>query len=154
MLFPHSKEDFGSALNYVPGISNAFLNPEVYVLLPYGEQEGFSSSLEMYQVISPLKDDVKFFSLPKKRFLQKLRGYNFDICVDLDLNFNFFNAYVCLKTGALLRVGVKTERSTPFYNLQIALPKRAVYRDDVYFSMLETLKNLKTCEDNSCTFPS
>ncbi len=81
-------------------------------------------------------------SLPRRKFIQRIKDYRFEIALDLDLEDGFLNSYLCLKSGAGVRIGLEGKIGSPFYNLQLAPSKGRLYQEDIYAGMAQTLKSL------------
>ena len=142
ICLPAKIESFASAKDHLTVFADIFQNKKVFVFLPLTGGETFLSHLKRYAVICPKKEDLRIFSLPRRKFIQRIKGYRFEIALDLDLEDGFVNSYLCLKSGACVRIGLKGKTGPPFYNLQLALSKERLYQEDLYVGMAETLKSL------------
>ncbi len=142
ICLPAKPESFASAKDHLTIFLDIFQNKNIFVLLPFAGGETFLSHLKRYAVICPQKEDLRIFSLPRRKFIQRIKGYRFEITLDLDSEDGFFNSYLCLKSGACVRIGLKGRTGSPFYNLQLALSKERLYQEDIYVGMAETLKSL------------
>lgn len=142
ICFPAKPESFASAKDHLTIFLDIFQNKKIFVFLPLAGAESFLSHLKRYVVIFPHKEDFKIFSLPRRKFIQRIKDYRFEITLDLDLEDGFLNSYLCLKSGACVRIGLKGKTGPPFYNIQLALSKERLYKEDIYVGMAETLKSL------------
>jgi hypothetical protein len=142
ICLPAKKESFTVAKDHLYIFADIFQNKKVSVFLPFIEGETSLLELERYKVISPRKEDLKIFSVPRREFIQEIKGYAFEIALDLDLQDGFINSYLCLKSGAELRIGFKGKAGFPFYNLQLALSKERLGQEELYGGIEETLKSL------------
>jgi len=142
ICLPAKPESFASAKDHLTIFLDIFQNKKTFVLLPFAGAESFLSHLKRYMVISPQKEDLKIFSLPQRKFIQRIKDYRFEITLDLDLEDGFLNSYLCLKSGACVRIGLKGKTGPPFYNIQLALSKERRYQEDIYVGMAEMLKSL------------
>jgi hypothetical protein len=143
IFLPHKVESFSSAANHLPAISEIFYTSKIFLLMPF-EGGGFLSSLGSFEIIRIDVQDLKWLSLPKDKFIQKIRSYNFDISLDLDLEKNFLNAYLSLLSGSKLRIGVNKDKEEPFYNLELAISESGSFQDESYDSLVQILRNLKS----------
>ena len=152
----------GGGLRLGKGSSGHFLRyfPEkkISLFLPLAGAEDFLSYLKRYPVICPQKEDLGILSLPRRKFVQRIKGHQFGIALDLDTEDGFLNSYLCLKSGADVRIGLEGKTGPPFYNLQLALSKGRLYQEDIYAGMAETLKNLSLesaagAKENSDSIP-
>ncbi len=142
ICLPAKTESFAPAKDHLAIFSDIFQSKNIFLFLPLAGAQDFLSHLKRYQVICPEKEDLGILSLPRRRFIQRIKGHRFEIALDLDIEDGFLNSYLCLKSGAQVRVGLKGKAGLPFYNLQLALSKERLYQEDIYAGMVETLKNL------------
>lgn len=143
VLLPHKVESFSAAANHLPAISSIFCDSKIVLLLPF-EGGGFLSGLGAFEIIRIHKNDLKWSSVPKDNFIQKIRECNFDVSLDLDLEKNFLNAYLSLLSGSKLRIGVSKDKAEPFYNLRLVLSEGALFTEESYDSLVRILRNLKS----------
>lgn len=52
------------------------------------------------------KDDVGWFRLPRKTLRDRITTGGFDVAIDLHRNFSITSAYLCVLSGARVRVGL------------------------------------------------
>jgi hypothetical protein len=142
ICLPAKPESFASAKDHLTIFLDIFQNKKNFVFLPLIGGETFLSHLKRYMVISPQKEELKIFSLPRKKFIQRIKDYRFEITLDLDLEDGFLNSYLCLKSGACVRIGLKGKTGPPFYNIQLAPSKERLYQGDLYVGMAKMLKSL------------
>jgi len=142
ICMPADVDRFAMARDLLSTFVAIFEGKEIFVLLPFLEAEGYLSSSTRYGVISTQKEDLSIFSLPRKKFIQKLKEHQFDISLDLDLEDGFFNCYLCLRCGVPLRIGVKRKNAFPLYNIQLAVIKDRFGSREIYEGLVKTLKNL------------
>jgi hypothetical protein len=142
ICLPAKTESFASAKDHLTTFSDIFQDKRIFLFLPLAGAESFLSHLKRYQVICPQKEDLGILSLPRRKFMQRIKDFRFEIALDLDSEDGFLNSYLCLKSGAQVRIGLEGKTGPPFYNLQLALSKGRLYQEDVYVGMAETLKNL------------
>jgi hypothetical protein len=142
ICLPAKKESFNSAKDHLTLFADIFQDKKIFVFLPVAGAESFLPYLKGYEVIYSQKGDLSIFSLPRKKFIQRIRDYHFEIAWDLDLGEGFINSYLCLKSGALVRIGLKGKTGFPFYNLQLVLSKEKSYPQDLYVRMAEMLQRL------------
>jgi hypothetical protein len=68
--------------------------------------------------------DVNRFSLPTKIALQRILTREFDVAIDLNLDFVLHTAYICKASRAKVRVGFTSPVSEIFFNININLNKQ------------------------------
>ncbi len=142
ICMPSNVDGFVMARDLLSIFVDIFQGKDIFVLLPFLDAKGFLSSSTRYGVISAQTGDLNIFSLPRKKFIQKLREHRFGISLDLDLEDGFFSCYLCLKCKVPLRIGVKRKNAFPFYNIQLAVTKDRFGSREVYEGLAKTLKNL------------
>ena len=148
VCFPTRKEEFASAANHLPAIADIFSSSKIYLLFPFLEGECFIRSLRSYEVILPHQADMKLFSLPNRKFVERIKKHNFGVTVDLDLGGCFFNALTCFLSDSPLRIGIRGGWGKPFYNIELATQGELVYLDQKYDAVVETLRNLRNGTGN------
>jgi hypothetical protein len=142
ICMPTNVDRFAMVRDMLSTFVNIFPDKKVFVLLPFLESRGYLSDSPSYRVISAKESDLSVFSLPGKRFIQKLSEYRFDISLDLDLEDGFFNRYLCLRCGIPMRIGTSSRKAFPLYNIQLSVLKERLDSRDVYEGMVKTLKSL------------
>jgi hypothetical protein len=142
ICMPTDIDRFAMARDLLSTFTNIFHPREVSVLLPFLEAKTYLSDTPDYRVISAEKEDLNLLSLPKKGLVERLKGLHFDISLDLDMNGNYFNRYLCLKSKIPLRIGVKGKKAFPLYNIQLAVLKSRLGSREVYEGMVDMLKIL------------
>ena len=68
--------------------------------------------------------DINKFSLPTKAVLQRVFTKEFDVAIDLNLDFVLHTAYICKASRAKARVGFSSQVSDFFYNVTLNLNKQ------------------------------
>jgi hypothetical protein len=63
------------------------------------------------------KDDVGWFRLPRKALRARIRNGGFDVAIDLHRNFSITSAYLCVLSGATVRVGLSSDDDGTFFNV-------------------------------------
>jgi hypothetical protein len=152
ICLPAKIESFTSIKECLDIFADIFHNKKISVFLPLTGAESVLSHLERYKVIFPQKEDLGIFSLPRREFIQRIKNYCFEIALNLDLDDGFLNSYLCLKSGAFVRIGPKGKTGFPFHNLQLALSNEGLLPHDLYTRMAEMIKNLSSgfapCRDD------
>ncbi|MBI5020112.1 MAG: hypothetical protein HZB59_01615 [Ignavibacteriales bacterium] len=67
--------------------------------------------------------DINRFSLPTKTILQRIFKREYDVAIDLNLDFALHTAYICKASRAKIRVGFAGPVSDTFYNIILNLNK-------------------------------
>ena len=68
--------------------------------------------------------DITKFSLPRRSLLQRIFQKEFDVAMDLNLDFVLHTAYICKASHARVRIGCTHAASDIFYNVQLNLNKQ------------------------------
>ena len=68
--------------------------------------------------------DINKFSLPAKAVLQRTFTKEFDVAIDLNLDFVLHTAYICKASRAKVRVGFASQVSDVFFNVHLKFNKQ------------------------------
>jgi len=68
--------------------------------------------------------DVNKFSLPARIALQRILTREYDVAIDLNLDFVLHTAYICKASRAKVRVGFTSPVSEVFFNISLNLNKQ------------------------------
>jgi len=142
ICMPSSMDRFATAKEALPSLADVFKGKIILVLLPFLKTDGFLSTPPGYEVIYPLHEDLRTFSLPGENLIQKVKGYQFGISLDLELDDGLFNCYLCLNCGIPVRIGPHRKYAYPFYNIQLTFADSGLNGQEVYKGMSKTLMNL------------
>ena len=82
------------------------------------------SSFSRSEVVRLDPLDVNKFSLPTKSLLQRVYTREYDVAIDLNLDFVLHTAYICKASRAKVRVGFTNQMSDVFFNVQLNLNKQ------------------------------
>jgi hypothetical protein len=126
---------------FLPEISSLFRGASVSLLAMPGVKVHDIYPRRGYQILTPSADQLRWSGVPKRSFLETLKGYGFDLLLDLNLEFSYFTAGVLLSFPSAIRVGRGNHLGPPFYNIEI---KTRYLRDErnIYRSLLETLEHI------------
>lgn len=90
------------------------------------------SELPRCEVVRFNRDDINRFSLPKQPLMQRILSRQYDVAVDMNLDFILHTAYICKASRAKVRVGCAHSAADLFYNVQVNLKRpnspQALYR--------------------------
>jgi len=81
------------------------------------------------EVIRMIPTDLNRFFLPTRALLQRVAARQFDVAVDLNLDFVLHTAYICKASRAKVRVGLARGASDLFYNVVLNLQPRRTPRE-------------------------
>jgi ADP-heptose:LPS heptosyltransferase len=99
-------------------IQRRFLGGNLTVIVP-DEARSFERQLPRCDVIHLRQIDIGSFALPKKSIIHRIQRNEYDLVLDLNLEFSLPAAYLCKASRSRLRVGFATEYADTFYNFQI-----------------------------------
>jgi len=143
VCMPSNMQFILDAASKLPDIAAIFPNRLIKVLLSSNIDPRSHEFIKRFTIIKPYSDDLNFFYLPKKTFIDRIAGEGLSICIDLDFEANFFNSSISALTRAPLRIGCIKGMGLPYYNLEIGVnrtekPSRKSYED--FFNVLYNFK--------------
>ncbi len=115
IIMPDNLEHFGIARNFIPEIKNNFSDAKLLFLT----RENYHSLFEINQphgIIFVADDDTNQLGLPKKKLQNKILATNFDIVIDLNVDFHLLSTYLCQISHAPLKICLDDQDREPFYN--------------------------------------
>lgn len=141
VCLPSGLRELTMVKQFLPTIATLFRQADVTLLALPGIQVTDIYPRKGFQIITPSVDQLGWAGLPKRGFLQMLRGYNVDLVLDLNLDNSAFTSTVLLNFPKAVRIGRGNHLGEPYYNLEI---KTKYLRDErnIYRSILETLGDL------------
>ena len=120
IIMPDNLEHFGVARNFIPEIKNNFSDAKLLFLT----RENYHSLLEINQphgIIFVTDDDTNQLGLPKKKLQNKILATNFDVVIDLNLDFHLLSTFLCQISNAQLNICLDDKNREPFYNLSFRM---------------------------------
>ncbi len=106
-------------LNY---FQNKFRGSKLTIVLQEDTQSSFLNSVSC-EVLRLKKDDVSPFAVPRKSVLRRIRRNEYDLALDLNLQFHLPSAFLCKASRSRIRVGFGYENADTFFNFQIIADK-------------------------------
>ncbi len=91
------------------------------------------------RIIRLSQSHVNKFFLPRKLFLERVLESEYDVAIDLNLDFVLYAAYICRASNAKIRVGFSSDVADVFYNFQINIDKTK-NAQEIYAQLIEYLK--------------
>ena len=91
-----------------------------------------ATSLAVYprcEVLRLDRGDLNWFSLPTRSLMRRIFKRDYDVAMDLNLDFVLHTAYICKASRAKVRVGCSHAASDLFYNVQLNLSRRSSPRE-------------------------
>jgi ADP-heptose:LPS heptosyltransferase len=99
-------------------IQSRFWGGNLTIIVPE-EARPVERQLPRCDVIHLRQDDIGSFALPKKSIIHRIQQNEYDLVLDLNLEFFLPAAYLCKASRSRLRVGFATEYADTFFNFQI-----------------------------------
>ena len=97
-----------------------FDEPDITVVAPAGGTP-VERVLPRCRVLLVGPGDVNGFFLPRRSFLTRVAERNYDLALDLNLDFMIPSAYICKESNARVRMGFSAYHADSFFNFQIRL---------------------------------
>jgi len=118
IIMPRVKEQFLVAYDMLKNIPGKY-NITVIAMSDYKEY----FTVKRYRYVEVGEEDISIFGLPRKNFVKKIAIFRYDIAVDMSFDFDIFNAWLCQKINAGIKIGFKKKNADLFYNFQLAIGK-------------------------------
>jgi ADP-heptose:LPS heptosyltransferase len=130
--FTHAIPSAGSLLVIMPAAGDAddtktlltfrdhFEEGKITVLTS-GRRPAIERLLPRSRVIAIEPGEISAFFLPHRAPIEKIRAREYDLAVDLNLDFLLPSAYICRESNARVRVGFSGPHADIFYNFQVRL---------------------------------
>jgi hypothetical protein len=101
------------------------LNHLHLTIIHTGTRETNLSSFLHSQIIRITPADINRFSLPSRALMQRIFVRQYDVALDLNLDFVLHSAYICKASRAKVRVGFqRSPLADMFFNVKVELAER------------------------------
>tara|TARA_X000001036_G_scaffold413846_1_gene428514 strand:- start:1628 stop:2176 length:549 start_codon:yes stop_codon:yes gene_type:complete len=118
MIFPDGKSNSRIAGHFLKSFDKNINETKIDFLINKSIYHSYQFNLPNH--IKTYSDNqINWFRVPKKTFINSIIHEKYDAVVDLQPKFNFFSAYLTLKSRANTRIGFLSKYSYLFYNLEI-----------------------------------
>ena len=117
VIFPESSVDGESASTFLQYLIRKFSSERLMVIIRDDQLFTMASAPPLKTLTYSERDINKWF-VPRRELLQRMESNNFDVAVDLNLNFSLTSAFLCKASNAPLRIGFVKKNSDQFYNFQ------------------------------------
>ncbi|MEW6509708.1 MAG: hypothetical protein AB1428_01975 [Bacteroidota bacterium] len=84
-------------------------------------RDSFERLLPRSRVITIAPDEVNPFFLPRQVVIDRVHARQYDLAVDLNLDFILPSGYICRESHARIRAGFANPHADTFYNFQVRL---------------------------------
>jgi hypothetical protein len=111
------------------------------LLVADAELAGAEEALERTDLVVVSSEDINWLGLPKKPVLLQLFVEDYDLAIDLSIEFDLVNAHLCRRSRAALRACLHHPQRDPFFNLQVRTPA-SMATEEKYHAVLRCLRTL------------
>jgi hypothetical protein len=138
VILPLSPEEAGDHAN-VLSLFRTHFPPENLTVLTPAPRERIERLLPRSRVIAIAPDESSLFYIPRQVVLDRVHARQYDIAVDLNLDFMLPSAYICRESNARVRVGRTGPHADTFFNFQVRLDQSA-QKGDAYGRLVQCLQ--------------
>ena len=129
------------AAEILPQLAKTFVNRDIRVIITTNIDPQSHEIIKRFTMIKPQSYDLDRFSLPKRKFIDRITEGGVAVAIDMDTSPNLFNALVCLKGGAKIRTTFDKGVGLPYYNFILGIPSVDVAPKVSYRAMADILGN-------------
>lgn len=140
VCFPDAFEDGIGASKVLPFIRERFPRGKITVFVSRINLEKVRKSSHIDNFISLSDKDFNSISLPTRDLISRARWMGFDVAIDLNRRFHLPTAYLCYRSGAKLRIGLRDQEMTPFFNVEIVSIGDECARKEPLMSIIRVLQ--------------
>lgn len=133
LILPNEEQDFKSSFELVNYIN--LNNKSITVILDVKYLSFFKSRFNN-EVITYSLQDINYFGLPTKDFLNKLKYLDLDVVLDLNENDNYFSTSITNYVRTKIKISIFENKKDEFYNLILLTNSR----ENTYINLIESLK--------------
>ncbi|MFQ6093579.1 MAG: glycosyltransferase family 9 protein [bacterium] len=119
VCFPDGFEEGMGACKVLPYIRERFPQGKITVFVTRINLEKVRKSPDIDNFISLSDKDFNHLCLPTRDLINRVKWMEFDVAIDLNRQFHLPTAYLCYRSGAKLRIGLRDRDSAPFFNFEI-----------------------------------
>jgi hypothetical protein len=138
VIMPLSAEEAGDHTN-VLSLFRKHFPPENLTVLTPALREKIERLLPRSRVITIAPDETSFLYIPRQVVLDRVHARQYDIAVDLNLDFMLPSAYICRESNARVRVGRSGPHADTFFNFQVRLDPSS-QKGDAYGRLVQCLQ--------------
>lgn len=138
VIMPLRKREFLPTVMVIEFLKQRFREEHITIVSDDHGREAVRMLPRSY-FIHVLKDEVGPVFLPRRTLLYRVRERQYDLAIDLNLDFVLPSAYICRESNARVRIGFARNNADTFYNFQIQTDPR-LDRKKVYDRMAAFLQ--------------
>jgi ADP-heptose:LPS heptosyltransferase len=136
VVLPGDWKQSESARPLMQFMQNRFRGGNLTLVVPENART-IEQQFQRCDIIRLRPDDIGSFSLPKREIVHRVQRMEYDLALDLNLQFSLASAYLCKASRSRLRVGFVTKYADTFFNFQI--------RTDAARNTRTTYERMATC---------
>jgi hypothetical protein len=130
LILPVNYEEAQVAGNSLCPVLRQFQKVDLTILTE-GIRATALSEFPRSKVIRISSSHVNKLFLPRQHLVDRINESNYDVVIDLNLDFVLYAAYICKATGSNVRLGFSNRVAEMFYNVQINIdrskPDKEIY---------------------------
>ena len=127
----------------MPEIAAAFPNRNLKILLSSSIDPQSHDIIRKFIVFRVEGKDIDTFKLPKKHLITRISDGGVGMVIDMDLEPNFFNAIIGIRSGAPVRTTFDKGVGLPYYNMLVGKPMKDQAPRAAYRMMADVLGNYR-----------
>jgi len=118
--------------------------PRIAFVVHQGRAPELSGMFSRREVISYSEEDIGFFGWPRKHLVAQIAARSWDLAIDLHRPFDFATAFLCVSSGARVRIGFRTSfgAGSRFFNLEYVLRSPEKSPREVYDDLARCIEEL------------
>ncbi len=136
VVLPADRKQSEMARPLMQFMQNKFHGTNLTLVVPEAARTA-EQQFQRCEIVRLREDDIGSFSLPKREIIHRIQRTEYDLALDLNLQFSLATAYLCKASRSRLRVGFATEHADTFFNFQI--------RADAARNARSTYERLASC---------
>lgn len=133
LILPNEEQDFKNSFELINYIN--LNNKNITVILDVKYLSFFKSRFNNEAITYSLQD-INYFGLPTKDFLNKLKYLDLDVVLDLNENDNYFSTSITNYVRTKIKISIFENKKDEFYNLILLTNSR----ENTYINLIESLK--------------
>ena len=118
VLLPNDQREFQFARSIVPSLQKKFKGNHLTVVVPEQVKDPMRD-VYLCEIIRVHEHDLNPLFLPKENLRRRIREKNYDVAVDLNIQFHLPSAFLCKESRSKVRIGIIKQHADTFYNFQL-----------------------------------
>ena len=138
IILPFDREPAPQLQDLANALKTRFAQDHITIVAPE-RQYDIGRLLPRSQVVRVPSRDLSSLFLPRKDVIAAVTARQYDLAIDLNLDFVMPSGYICRVSGARIRVGYDRAGAEHFFNF-IIKRKAAMGRERAYYRLAEFLR--------------